>query len=94
MKKNAFSWIATLTITAVFAFLFCPEELIPHQKAHEIDAQKNLIGELVSRIESEEITLDLIKAKDTFTMERLVREEFNLKNKYEQQLHSSSEKQK
>ena len=73
-------WLMTIGATSFFAFIICPMDMELQQKKNSEKSARAEIAELVKRIEQLEVKSKFANEKDPFTMDRLIREEFNLKH--------------
>ena len=79
IRQQMTVWIMASIATFVFAFYICPMDMELQQKKNNEKAARAEIAELVKKIEQLDAKRKFAQEKDPFTMDRLIREEFNLK---------------
>ena len=79
VRQQLTVWIMASIATSVFAFYICPMDMELQQKKNSEKAARAEIAELVKKIEQLDNKRKFAHEKDPFTMDRLIREEFNLK---------------
>lgn len=72
-------WVSITLGSIIFCFHICPSDLVLKEKKARSIAQKNEILGLIKKIDQTRAKMTFAQNQNPFFMERLIREQFNLK---------------
>lgn len=87
-KTYYFSWLICLFIGVSFCFFICPQQLKIEEKLAQIERKNKEITHHETMIKRKEEAIKLIEEHEPKTMERLVRDAFDVKAENETGIHS------